>query len=91
MKMRIAADATFAQDGFVINASQVMFEIRIASAPPAGPLALAELGARHGVLAGSFVQNDDGRDSKLRNLTIEEHLAQKALRGQGSLAATVPG
>ena len=27
-----------------------------------------------------FVQNDEGRDSKLRNLTIEEYRAEKALR-----------
>lgn len=60
MNIRIRADAEFALDAVVVNASQVMFDIRIASAPAAGPLALAELGARHGILAGSFVQNDDG-------------------------------
>ena len=32
------------------------------------------------VASVGFVQNDEGRDSKLRNLTIEEYRAEKALR-----------
>jgi uncharacterized protein YPO0396 len=35
------------------------------------------------VASVGFVQNDEGRDSKLRNLSIEEHLAEKVRRAGG--------
>ncbi len=38
------------------------------------------------VASVGFVHNEDGRDSRLRNLTIEEYRAQKAERAAGEAA-----
>jgi hypothetical protein len=62
MKKRSWADAGFARAEIEGNDSLVMIDIRLASEPAAASdaLALSELAARHGILEGSFVQNDDG-------------------------------
>jgi hypothetical protein len=77
-------NAELAPAGFVINASQGMFDIVIAPAPGSGPLPLAELCAPLGLVAGSYVLSGDGSvrawNFAGEKLTTEEfEAAQRAL------------